>query len=53
VNAKAAIKTERSFMVEVGLITVIRRTGEDRFGAVELFKGDEQRKFVLEGLRAE
>ena len=34
-------------------IPVIRRTGEDRFGAVELFEGDKQREFVLEGLRAE
>jgi len=38
-------------MVEVGLITVIRRTGEDRFGAVELFERDQQRKLVLEFLR--
>ena len=32
---------------------MVGRSGEDRFGAVDLLEGYEQGEFVLEGLRAE
>ena len=36
-----------------GLIPMIGNSGEDGMGAIDLFEGDDEGKFVLEGQRAE
>ena len=46
-------RTSRPLVPTLGSIAVVRVAGEDGVGAVELFEGDNEGEFVLEGEGAE
>jgi hypothetical protein len=48
-RGRAIGRASRSSLPQRTSIAVIRVAGEDGVGAVELFEGDDEGKFVLEG----